>query len=421
MNCRVLPGAALLVLAAGIVAGCGGGGHSAGSGSAVPAASAPACPEELPANGTVALCIPENNGVGGKLTFTVAGLPAGVTADIAASSVPAEPQTARRKSTARRKTASAATALEQWAVNIADTASGANATVTAPTITLTGVANASSVVVELRDQKGDFAVFAYSLPESTTTESTYAPSPTGGESAATLLATCFDQDTTCYLAVVANSLFEPAGVPTSSAISTPEPSSEPTGSANSGAPTQIPTTVPASGMLSDVIVTNAGAVNEIATVGATPAPAFPLNGGTITWGSPSGEALFSLSGSDGSSVNIKYWGGQAPSGCTPPAESGGSGAVKAVIYSAEFSGWIGTNFEWSFAGGNLFSVTPVIAGVAPNGTYYGLIAPEGSCSSAEIVNASGPPANLSPFVLGPLLSPLTVNEAETYVIEIWYQ
>jgi hypothetical protein len=407
MRRRGWTGSALLILAASIAAGCGGGGG--GGGSTTPGTTtAPTCPIELPVSGVVSLCIPSNNDIAGTLTFTVADLPSGVAAEIAPSTATTEPQAVRRR------IASSATALQQWAVSIADTASGANATTSAPSIALTGVANASSVVVELLDQKGNFSVFAYSNPSSTTTVSTYLPAPTGGESAAQLLASCFDQDTTCYIAVVSGSIYLPVGVPTSSATSTPEPG-------GATAPATVPTAPPESGLLSNVVVTTSGAIDELALTGATPAPAFPLNGGTITWGSPSGEALFLLHGSDDSTVNIKYWGGEAPSGCAPPAQSGGSGAVKAVIFTAEFSGWLGTNFEWAFQPGNLFEATPRISGVAPNGTYYGLIAPEGACGSAEVVNANGPPANGSPFILGEPAAPVFVNESETYVLEVWYQ
>jgi hypothetical protein len=358
----------------------------------------------------VSLCIPSNQEVAGTLTFTVSGLPSGVSAEIAPGTATVEPQAVRRR-------IASATALQQWAVNIADTASGASATISAPSISLTGVANASSVVVELLDQKGNFSVFAYSNPSSTTTVSTYLPAPTGGESAAQLMASCFDQDTTCYIAIVSGSIYLPVGVPTSSATSTPAPD-EPIAPS---APAEVPTAPPASGLLSNVVVTTSGGIDELALTGATPAPAFPLNGGTITWGSPSGEALFLLHGSDDSTVNIKYWGGEAPSGCAPPAQGGGSGAIKGVIFTAEFSGSLGTNFEWGFEPGNLFDTTPRISGVAPNGTYYGLIAPEGACFNAEVVNANRPPANGSPFILGAPASPVFVNESETYVLEVWYQ
>jgi hypothetical protein len=413
-------GTAFLFLAASIAAGCGGGGGHGGS-SPVPGASAGAgaaavsCGIELPTSGVATLCVPENAGIAGTLSFTVAGLPSGVTAQIEPSSANEEPQAVRRRiasATARR--IASATALQKWAINIADTASGANATITGPSVALTGVAGASSVDVELLDQKGNFSVFTYSELSSTTTVSTYLPAQTGGESAAQLMASCFDQDTTCFLAVVSGSIFQPIGVPTSEATSTPAP-----GTAT--APATIPTTGPPSGSLSNVIVTSSDDTNELALTGATPAPAFPLNGGTITWGSPAGEALFLLHGSADSAVNIKYWGGLAPHGCPPPAQTGGSETVKAVVFSAEFSGWNGTGFEWGFEPGNLFTTTPLISGVAPNGIYYGLIAAEGQCGTEEVVNANGAPANGSPFILGEPANPVPVNESETYVLEIWYQ
>ncbi len=220
MNGRGWLGAGLLIVAAGLATGCGGGGHgSSGGGATVPGAPpalAPACPNALPVNGPISLCVPENDGVSGTLAFTTSGLPTGVSADIVVSSAALEPQAVRRR-------IAQATASLQWAMNITETLSGESFGISAPSVTLAGVPSASSVVVELLDQKGGFAVFAYSLPSSTTTESTYLPAPTGGESAATLLASCLDQDTTCYLTIVSGSPFLPAGVPVSSATSTPEP------------------------------------------------------------------------------------------------------------------------------------------------------------------------------------------------------
>jgi hypothetical protein len=134
MRRRVWTGSAFLFLAASVAAGCGGG---AGDGSTTPGTTPPGttCPIELPVSGAVSLCIPSNSEVAGTLAFTVAGLPSGVTAEIAPGTATTEPQAVRRR-------ISSATALQQWAVNIADTASGANAVISAPSIALTGVANA---------------------------------------------------------------------------------------------------------------------------------------------------------------------------------------------------------------------------------------------------------------------------------------
>jgi len=169
-----------------------------------------------------------------------------------------------------------------------------------------------------------------------------------------------------------------------------------------------------------VIVTTSGGVDQLANTGATPPPTFTLsNGASITWGSATGEPSFFLTGSDGSTVNITYSNGQAPNGCTPPAQSGGT--VKAVILSAEFNGWVGSNFQWVPAPSNLFATTPTLTATAPSGTYYGLLAAEGACSSAQVVTANGPPTNNIAFTLGLPQNTVNVNTASTYVIEIWYQ
>jgi hypothetical protein len=346
------------------------------------------------------VCIPLNDNVSGALKFTTAAGSSGSTLKITAvTSGAPSPQVARREASA--------TALAAWSFAVGPQAVNA----LPPTISLSGLADPSSLVVELIQPANsspavaeETEIFTYDASLSTASLAAFTANSTclgqcdAGNNTGNVLSDCSQNYTpnfSCYIEVVS-------------------------GSVVLASPTPTPTTTPPSAAASGVIVTTSGGVNQLANTGATPAPTFTLsNGAGIAWGSATGEPAFFLTGSDGSTVNITYSNGQVPNGCTPPAQSGGS--VKAVIFSAEFSGWVGSGFQWVPAPSNLFTTTPTLTASAPSGTYYGLLAAEGSCNSAQVVTANGPPTNNSVFTLGLPQNTVNVNTASTYVIEIWYQ
>jgi hypothetical protein len=346
------------------------------------------------------VCIPLNDNVSGTMSFTTRSGSSGNSLKITAvTSGAPSPQVDRREASA--------TALAAWNFTVGPQEVDA----LPPTISLSGLTNPSSLVVELIEPANsnplveeETEIFTYSASLSTASLAAFTANGTclgqcdAGPNTGNVLSDCSQNYTpnfTCYIEVVS-------------------------GSVVLASPTPTPTTTPPSAAASGVIVTTSGGVDQLANTGATPPPTFTLsNGASITWGSATGEPSFFLTGSDGSTVNITYSNGQAPNGCTPPAQSGGT--VKAVILSAEFNGWVGSNFQWVPAPSNLFATTPTLTATAPSGTYYGLLAAEGACSSAQVVTANGPPTNNSAFTLGLPQNTVNVNTASTYVIEIWYQ
>jgi hypothetical protein len=351
------------------------------------------------------VCIPLNDNVSGTLSFTARAGGSGDSLKITAvTSGAPSPQTARRDTSA--------SALAAWSFTVGPQQVNA----LPPTISLSGLANPSSLVVELvQPANSDPAVaeetevFTYNASLSTASLAAFTANGTClgqclGVNTGNVLSDCSQYyGLTCYIEVVSGS----------AVLASPTPTPTVT-------PTPTPTVTPPSAAAAGVIVTTSGGVDQLANTGATPAPTFTLsNGASITWGSATGEPAFFLIGSNGSTVNITYSNGQAPNGCTPPAQNGGS--VKAVILSAEFSGWVGSDFQWVPAPSNLFTTTPTLTSSAPSGTYYGLLAAEGSCSSAQVVTANGPPTNNSVFTLGLPQNTVNVNTATTYVLEIWYQ
>ncbi|HTC31688.1 MAG TPA: hypothetical protein VK702_13270 [Candidatus Acidoferrum sp.] len=348
------------------------------------------------------VCVPLNDNVSGTFAFTTRGGTSGNSLKITAvTSGAPSPQAARRDASA--------TALTAWSFTVGPQPIDA----LAPTISLSGLGNPSSLVVELIQPANlsptvaeETEIFTYNAAQSTASLAAFTANSMclgqcdAGNNTGNVLSDCSENYTptfSCYIEVVSGSVV----------LASPTP-------------TPTPTTTPSSAAASGVIVTTSGGVNQLANTGATPAPTFTLsNGASITWGSATGEPAFFLTGSNGSTVNITYSNGQAPNGCTPPAQNGGT--VKAVILSAEFSGWVGSDFQWVPAPSNLFTTTPTLTATAPSGTYYGLLAAEGTCSGAQVVTANGPPTSNGVFTLGLPQNAVNVNTANTYVIEIWYQ
>jgi streptogramin lyase len=211
------------ILASASVVGCGGSGTS----SPVPGAGAPstgvtASPNPSPAatsgavapNSTNSLTTPATNGVMGTLSLVTGSTwPSGVSATITATS-----SGAPIAQSAQRKTLAAA-ATSTWKIAFSGSTATANLSVP-PSVVFSGLANPSSLIVELFDATAGAPplLFTYNV-------STGAFVATGTQFQLPL-------GDTFYLEIVSGSTLGASPTPTASALASTSPSPTPSGSAS---------------------------------------------------------------------------------------------------------------------------------------------------------------------------------------------
>lgn len=377
--------AAVLVACAACIAGCGG------RSTTIPAAGSTS--SSLLVNSANSVTIPSSNGVSGTFSLmTAASFPSGVTAAVTAvSSGAPSPLSAGRQT-------QSATAIATWKLTFSGFGSTAAGSLgSAPSVSLTGLSGPASLVVELWDATSGETVplsFLYNSAQSTATTSVYVASGT------TFQITFAD---VFYLEVVSGSGVLPSASPSASPSAGPSPSSS-----ASAVPSTAPTTLPVN------VTGSPGIALPNATLGSIAYASTALVFDALALGpiAPSGN------------MTVTQYGGQPPNGCAPPAQSGGSGTVKGVVYAV----------ETSFSADNVFGTdsTPLettYTGTLPTGTYYAYYAQEGACSGTgsqvgSVVASSsaftgGSSSSFQTYLNGN--SDFDVTPGNTYVIEVFYQ
>jgi virginiamycin B lyase len=164
MDARTFPCVGFLMLLAGLVVGCGGGGGvSTTPVTSTPTAGPTSASASVAPSSTSALTVPASNGVSGTFSLvTGATWPTGVSTTITSvTSGAPTPQSAQRKTLA-------ATALATWKITFSGSTATANLS-SAPTISFSGLTNPSSVTVELFDSTagGSPSIFTYNATAGT--------------------------------------------------------------------------------------------------------------------------------------------------------------------------------------------------------------------------------------------------------------